>query len=137
MVQWQQTPLSGGFLRRDSVEGRPALLDALTAAVRAEDSSLFVVDEGQDPGEEFLAIAAEEFVAGHPNLLEEGVAGEILKLATAERNMISRAELLILLSALGRTIGGTGRRPLCPNHHIALSAFSYACFHYWLLWEAF
>jgi hypothetical protein len=43
----------------------PALLDFLAATVRAEDVSLFVVDEGQDPGEEFLAVAAEKFVAGH------------------------------------------------------------------------
>jgi hypothetical protein len=56
--------------------------------VRAEDLSLFVVDERQDPGEEFFAIVAEEFVMRHTDLLGEGVAREILELATAEHNMV-------------------------------------------------
>jgi hypothetical protein len=30
-----------------------------------------VVDQGQDPGEEFFAIVAEEFVMGHTSLLTE------------------------------------------------------------------
>jgi hypothetical protein len=65
MVQPPQTRLSGALLRRNGVESGPALLDFLAAAVRAEDFPFFVVDKGQDLGEEFLAIVAEEFVAGH------------------------------------------------------------------------
>jgi len=65
MVQAPQTRLSGALLRRNGVESGPALLDFLAAAVRAEDFSFFVVDKRQDLGEEFLAIVAEEFVAGH------------------------------------------------------------------------
>ncbi len=47
----------------------------------------------------------------------------------------TRAELLVPPGDLGRTITGIGRRPLCPNHRIAFSAFSYACFHYRLVLE--
>ena len=45
-----RTPVtpSGAFLRRDCVEGGPALLDFLAAAVRTEDLPLLVVDKGQD-----------------------------------------------------------------------------------------
>jgi hypothetical protein len=87
-VQLPQTLLSGALLRRDGGEGGPALLDFLAATVRAEDLPLLVVDEGQDLGEEFLAIVAEKFVVRHTNLLGEGVAREILDLATAEHNMV-------------------------------------------------
>jgi hypothetical protein len=62
---------SRALLRRDGVEGRPALLDVLAPAVRAEDLPLLVVDEGQDLGEEFFAIVAEEFVMGHTSFLTE------------------------------------------------------------------
>ena len=55
---------SRALFRRDGVEGRPALLDALASAVRAKDLAPFVVDKGQDPGEDFFAIVAEEFVNG-------------------------------------------------------------------------
>jgi hypothetical protein len=58
-------------LRRDGVEGQPALLDALASAVRAKDLAPFVVDKGQDPGEDFFAIVAEEFVMGRTSLLTE------------------------------------------------------------------
>jgi hypothetical protein len=67
--------LSGALLRCDGAEDRPALLDFLAAAVRAEDLTLLVVDEGQDLGEVFLAIVAEKLVMGHANLLGEGVLG--------------------------------------------------------------
>jgi hypothetical protein len=62
---------SRALLRGDGVEGRPALLDVLAPAVRAEDLPLLVVDEGQDLGEEFFAIVAEEFVMGHTSFLTE------------------------------------------------------------------
>ena len=62
---------SRALFRRDGVEGRPALLDALASAVRAKDLAPFVVDKGQDPGEDFFAIVAEEFVMGHTSLLTE------------------------------------------------------------------
>ncbi len=65
MVQPPQTRLSGALLRRNGVEGGPALLDFLAAAMRAEDFPFFAVDKGQDLGEEFLAIVAKEFVACH------------------------------------------------------------------------
>jgi hypothetical protein len=79
---------SRALLRRDGVEGRPALLDVLAPAVRAEDLPLLVVDEGQNLGEEFLAIVAEEFVMGHPCLLTQGVNREILEPGTDEHNMV-------------------------------------------------
>src|SRR5437879_12178921 len=53
---------SGALFRCDGAEGRPALLDFLAAAVWAEDLALFVVDEGQDSGEEVIAIVPEQFV---------------------------------------------------------------------------
>jgi hypothetical protein len=52
------------------------------------DFSLLVVDERQDRREESLAIVAEKFVAGHTNLLGEGVAREILEPAAAEHNLV-------------------------------------------------
>jgi hypothetical protein len=61
--------LSGALLRRDDGKGGPTLLDFLAAAVRADDLSLFVVDEGQDLREELFAIVAEKFVMGHTDLL--------------------------------------------------------------------
>jgi hypothetical protein len=57
--------VSGTLLRRNGGEGGPALLDFLAATVRTEDLSFFVVDEGQNFREVFLAIVAEKFVAGH------------------------------------------------------------------------
>jgi len=126
---------SGALLRGDGSEDGPALLAFLAASVRAEDLPCGVVDERQDCREELLAIVAEKFVAGHTNLLGQGVAREILELASAEHNMVSRTELLVPLSALGRTITGIGRRLLCPDHRIALCAFSFACSHCWLLSE--
>jgi hypothetical protein len=79
---------SGTLLRRDDGKGGPALLDLLAAAVRAEDFSLFVVDEGQDLREGFLAIVAEEFVMWHTNLLGKGVIRGILEPPTKEHNMV-------------------------------------------------
>jgi hypothetical protein len=70
------TLASRALLRRDDGKGGPALLDFLAAAVRADDLSVFVVDEGQDSGEEFFAIVAEKFVMGHTDLLGEGVLGK-------------------------------------------------------------
>jgi hypothetical protein len=61
--------LSGALLRRDDGKGGPTLLDILAPAVRADDLSLFVVDEGQDLREELFAIVAEKFVMGHTDLL--------------------------------------------------------------------
>ena len=52
----------------DSGEGRPALLDFLTAAVRAQNLAFFVVHKRQNLVEEFLAFLAEELVVGHVNL---------------------------------------------------------------------
>jgi hypothetical protein len=39
-------------------------------------------------GEDLLAIVADKFVAGHTNLLGEGVAGEILEPEKAGHNMV-------------------------------------------------
>ncbi len=78
---------SGAFLRRDSVEGRPALLDFLAGTVRTDYVSLFVIDEGQDFGEVFLTIVAEEIVVGQTTSSEK-VAEVILELATAEHNLV-------------------------------------------------
>ncbi|MGA8340499.1 MAG: hypothetical protein WB781_01065 [Candidatus Sulfotelmatobacter sp.] len=47
-----------------------------------------VVDKRKDLGEELLTIVADKFVAGHTNLLGEGVAGGILELERAEHNMV-------------------------------------------------
>jgi hypothetical protein len=105
------------------------LLDFLAAAVRAENFPFFVVDEEQDLGEEFLAIVAEEFVMRHTNLLAEVVTTGILELPTVEHNLVRSTELPVPC-ALGRTISGIGRRTLCPNHGIALCAFSFVCSHY-------
>src|SRR6266480_4241444 len=52
----------------DSGEGRPALLDSLTAAVRAQNLAFFVIHKRQNLVEEFLAFLAEEFVVGHADL---------------------------------------------------------------------
>jgi hypothetical protein len=65
----------------------PALLDFLAAAIRTEDLSLFVIDEGQDFGEVFLTIVAEEIVVGHTTSSGK-VAEIILELATAEHNLV-------------------------------------------------
>src|SRR5207244_5668465 len=63
---------SAGVLRAlprgDGGEGRPALLDFLTPAVRAQHLVFFVVHERQNLVEEFLAFLAEEFVVGHTGL---------------------------------------------------------------------
>jgi hypothetical protein len=78
---------SGAFLRRDRVEGRPALLDFLAATVRTDHLPLFVIDEGQAFGEVFLAIVAEEIVVGHTTSSGK-VANVIIELATAEHNLV-------------------------------------------------
>ena len=112
MVQRPQTRLSGALLRRNGVERGPALLDFLAAAVRTEDFPFFVVDKGQDLGEEFLAIVAEEFVAGHiqpprrrsewkNSRTEDGRAQHGLAHGTSR----------FCGGAPGRAIGGTGRGP--------------------------
>jgi hypothetical protein len=64
------------------------LLDFLAAAVRAKDFPFFVVDKGQDLGEEFLAIVAEEFVAGHTQPPRRRANGRILEPGTDEHNMV-------------------------------------------------
>ena len=81
-------PLSGAFLGGDGAERRPALLDFLAPAVRAEDLPFLVVDKSKDLGEELLAIVADKFVAGHTHLRGEAVAGEILEPERAEHNMV-------------------------------------------------
>src|SRR5438105_15627154 len=53
------------FFGGDGGEGRPALLDFLTAAVRAQNLAFFVVHKRQNLVEEFLAFLAEELVVGH------------------------------------------------------------------------
>ena len=63
-----ETPPSGALLRRNSGEDRPALLDFLTAAVRAQNLAFFVVHQRQNFVEEFLAFLAEEFLVGHADL---------------------------------------------------------------------
>ena len=88
LVQWPQMSLSGAFLRREGAEGGPALLDFLAPAVRAEDLPFLVVDKRKDFGEESLAIVADKFVAGHTNLLGEGVARKILEPETTEHNTV-------------------------------------------------
>jgi len=60
---WSRALLGG-----DGGEGGPALLHFLATAVRAQNLTLFVVDEREDLGEQFFAIVAEEFVVGHTHL---------------------------------------------------------------------
>jgi hypothetical protein len=59
------TARSCALSRRDGGEGRPALLDLLASAVRADNVAFLVIDEGEDLVEEHLAVDAEEFVVGH------------------------------------------------------------------------
>ena len=56
---------SGALLRRDGGEVRPALLDILAAAVRADDLSLLVFGDGQTLRKCLLAGVTEELVLGH------------------------------------------------------------------------
>ncbi len=56
---------SGALLRSDGGEGRPALLDILATAVRADDVSLLMFGNGQTLRECFLAGVTEELVVGH------------------------------------------------------------------------
>ena len=63
-----ETPPSGALLRRNSGEGRPALLDFLTAAAWAQNFTFFVFHQRQNLVEEFLAFLAEELVVGHADL---------------------------------------------------------------------
>src|SRR6266852_8833491 len=112
MVQPPQTRLSGALLRRNGVESGPALLDFLAAAVRAEDFPFFVVDKGQDLGEEFLAIVAEEFVAGHTQPPRR--RSEWKNSRTGDRRAqhgLAHGTSRFCGGAPGRTIGGTGRSP--------------------------
>ena len=120
---------SGALLRRDDGKGGPALLDLLAAAVRAEDFSLFVVDEGQDLREEFLAIVAEKFVMGHTDLFGEGVIRGILKPPTAEHNMVFLARdfwFHLALSDVQSLESGGGLMPETPYRalRIFLRVFS-------------
>jgi hypothetical protein len=57
------------------------LFNFLTAAVRAVDVAFLVVSEGQDLGEELLAIVAYELVVGHRDLPEKILRLEILGLS--------------------------------------------------------
>ena len=59
------TLASGALFRRDGVEGRPALLDILATAVRADDLFLLMFGNGQTLRECFLAGVTEELVVGH------------------------------------------------------------------------
>jgi hypothetical protein len=73
--------------------------------VRAANLSIFVVDDGQDLGEEFPAIAAKEFIARYTEPLRPLAITGILELIAAEHNRSSgRAEGLVLLDVLGSTI---------------------------------
>ncbi len=56
------------LFRCDRGESRPALLDFLTAAVRAQNLAFFVIHKRQNFVEEFLAFLAEKFVVGHVDL---------------------------------------------------------------------
>ena len=58
-------PLSGALLRSDGGESRPALLDILATAVRADDVFLLMFGNGQTLRECFLAGVTEELVVGH------------------------------------------------------------------------
>jgi len=63
-----KAPSSGALFGGDGGEGRPALLDFLTAAVRAQNLAFFVFHKRQNLVEEFLAFLAEELVVGHTDL---------------------------------------------------------------------
>jgi hypothetical protein len=56
---------SRALLRSDGGEGRPALLDILATAVRADDVFLLMFGNGQTLRECFLAGVTEELVVGH------------------------------------------------------------------------
>jgi hypothetical protein len=56
---------SRALLRSDGGEGRPALLDILATAVRADDLSLLMFGDGQTLRKFFLAGVTEELVVGH------------------------------------------------------------------------
>jgi len=64
---WQPPPTahSCALFRGDGGEGRPALLDLLASAMRADNVAFLVIDKGEDLIEERLALEAEEFVVGH------------------------------------------------------------------------
>jgi len=59
---------SGTFLGGYDGEGGPALLEILSAAVRAGDAFLAMLGNGQSLRKSFLAVTAEEFVEGHTDL---------------------------------------------------------------------
>ena len=63
-----EAPSSGALFGGEGGEGRPALLDFLTAAVWAQHLAFFVVHKRQNLVEEFLAFLAEEFVVRHADL---------------------------------------------------------------------
>ena len=58
-------PCSRALLRSDGGEGRPALLDILATAVRADDVFPLMFGNGQTLRECFLAGVTEELVVGH------------------------------------------------------------------------
>src|SRR5713226_5001550 len=59
---------SRALLRRDRVEGGPALFYFVAAAVRAGDLCLLMRTNGQNLRKHFLARMAEELVVGHTDL---------------------------------------------------------------------
>jgi hypothetical protein len=59
---------SGALLRGDGGEGGPALLDLVTAAVRAGSPSRVMLCDGQNLREYLLAGVAYELIVGHINL---------------------------------------------------------------------
>src|ERR1700730_7371406 len=90
-------PLSGALLRRDGGEVRPALLDILAVAVRADDLSLLMFGDGQTLREFFLAGVTEELVVGHqgPPKSQKG-SGRILDPGDRGFNMATGHEFCVV-----------------------------------------
>jgi hypothetical protein len=65
---------SGALLRGDGREGGPALLDLVTAAVRAGSLFRVMLCNGQNLRECFLAGVADELIVGHTDLPSPGMA---------------------------------------------------------------
>jgi hypothetical protein len=67
--EYASVPLrSGALLRGDGREGGPALLDLVTAAVRAGSLFRVMLCDGQNLRECFLAGVADELIVGHIDL---------------------------------------------------------------------
>jgi hypothetical protein len=69
-----RTVCSGALLRGNGRECRPALLDLVTAAVRAVSLFRVVLCDGQNLRECLLAGVADELIVGHTDLPSPGMA---------------------------------------------------------------